>query len=260
MVERLLLITALAALLSLPSWAAKPRSDLVSTSEPRPLTVRAQLVPRLDTTLSAPMTGRLTAFPVREGRQVEKGTKLARFDCEAERAERAVASARLDAARAQRQVNERLAEMRNVSALDVKLSKSEEAMAKAELRRIAAQLKRCELAAPFSGEVVEAFVSAHQYVKVGEPLLRLVDPTSVEAEMVLPSTVLSWLRPGHWAVLALDELGMELVLEVERIIGEVDPVSQTVRVTAKLPTNAPATLLPGMSGGVRIERSDEPPR
>ncbi len=245
----LLSLFTLPLLHSLPTSAAE--SAAVSAAEP--FSARAQLLARRTATLSAGMAGRVERFPVRPGQRVERGATLVRFDCRAERASRAVAASRLDAASIRQQVNQRLAELQNVSTLDLELSRAEEAIARADLKRIDAELGQCTVRAPFDGEVVETFVRAEHYLKIGEPLLRLVDSGDLEIEMVLPSSLLRWLEVGQPLEMVVDELAATLPAKIERIVGEVEPVSQTVRVVA-LPDagGVVGRLLPGMSGRITL--------
>lgn len=212
-------------------------------------TIRGQLQSIRHTVLSAGISGRITDFPVRVGSRVKAGDSLVRFDCQREQARKEVAQARLAAAETKLQVNRRLAELNTLSGLDLRLSEAEMAIAQAELKQIRVTLERCHLRAPFAGVVVEKPVQAHQHVAEGDPLLELVDPAALEVAMVVPSAWLARLAPGTGFRLRVDETGEVVEAKVARLVGRIDPVSQSMRVIGEL-VERPDAVLPGMSGTV----------
>lgn len=216
--------------------------------------IRGQLKSTRYTTLSAGMSGTLLDFPVRPGSLVKEGDLLARFDCRAEEAERSVVVAKKQGAAARHEVNKKLSEFDNVSGLELSLSQAELAMAESELKLIDVRLSHCEIRAPFTGQVINKQFQQYQFVPVGEPLLELVDTEQLEVEMVLQSAWLGRLNSGDHFSITLDETGESVSARIDRIVGSVDPVSQTVRVIGSLETSG-SGLLPGMSGEVVMDAS-----
>jgi RND family efflux transporter MFP subunit len=238
--------TLAAALLLLPVVAAAAEPVVPAVREPA---LRGQLRSSRHAVLSAGMAGILTDMPADSGGSVRQGEVVAVFDCSAEQADRDVAVAKLQGARAKLSVNQRLAQAKNIGLIDVELSRAEAGMVTAELRRIEAHLRHCTVQAPFPGTVVERRVQAHEYVALGAPLLELVDPASLEIEMVVPSRMMARLGPGTPFRLRVDENGQEAGAVVDRVVDVIDPVSQTLRVIGRL-TQPNAALKPGMSGDV----------
>ena len=224
----------------LTATLAAPKSENV---------IRGQLRARQFTTLAANLPGKLISFPVIVGQRLNKGQTIAVFDCQIEKAEKDVSLAKLGAAQSKLQVNTQLAQYKNVSELELTLSKSEVAVQKAELSRIEAVLSKCVVVSPFAAVVSEKVAQAFQYVKEGEPLLELVDTNHLEVEMVIPSRLLKKLANGTVFTLKLDEIDTPVKAKIDRNVGTIDPVSQTIRVIATL-LNPPVALLPGMSGEV----------
>jgi membrane fusion protein (multidrug efflux system) len=214
-------------------------------------TIRGQLRARQFTTLSASVSARLTSFPIAQGQRVGKGQTLAVFDCQMERASKEVLEAKLSAAQSKLEVNNQLNLYKNISEIDVILSKSDVTVQQAELNRIQALLNKCSVSAPFSAIVSQKKAQAYQYVKEGEPLLELVDTGNLEIEMVIPSRLLKKLTVGTVFSIRLDEIGQVVKARVDRNVGTIDPVSQTIRVIGTL-IAPPLTLLPGMSGEVQF--------
>jgi RND family efflux transporter MFP subunit len=213
--------------------------------------VRGQLRPRRHTILAAGLAGQISEFPVELGSRVEEGGLLVRMVCDEVQAELGVTQARIGAAAARYNVNRRLAEARNISDLEVDLSRAELAVARAERARIQAQADYCEIAAPFQGVVVDKLAQAHQHVAEGEPLLELVDDAELEVEVAVPSTWLPNVGGDARFEILLDETGQTLSGRFVRTVGRIDPVSQTLRVIGRL-DDPPPGLLPGMSGDLRL--------
>ncbi|MEN5343193.1 HlyD family secretion protein [Achromobacter mucicolens] len=112
---------------------------------------------------------------------------------------------------------------------------------------------KCAIAAPFDGRVSKRSASPQQFAEPGKPLLTIVDTSHLELKMIVPSKWLVWLKPGHALSVQVDESGKAYPAKVARIGARVDPVTQTVDVTAALTTGA-AELLPGMSGWTTFAR------
>ena len=214
------------------------------------LSVRGQLRPAQAASLSAGVGRQITHISVQAGSDFQEGDVLVRFDCREEGAEKDI-KAKLDAARTRQDVNLRLEEFENVSVLAIELSRAELAMTEAELRKIDAILDKCVVRAPFSGSVVEKSAQEYQFVGVGEPLLEIMNPDSLEIEAVLPSTALAWIEKGQILEMDIDETGALVAAQVDRIVREVDPVSQTIRIFGSI-DSAGVNLLPGMSGQLRF--------
>ena len=211
--------------------------------------VRGQVKAKHHAVLSARISATLNRLSAHEGDRVKAGAPLARFDCTPLQAELLVAQTRRRAALTKLDVNQRLATANNLSKLDLALSEAEVELAKAEEQGIRAKLSRCSLSAPFSGVITEQHAQAHEYVAEGDPVFRLVNTKDLLIEMVVPSVWLGKLAIGTEFGLEVDELDRRVTAKILYIVGEVDAVSQTVRVVGK-PVRAQGRLVPGMSGNV----------
>lgn len=211
--------------------------------------MRGQLRPVNHTVLSSTVDAKLIEFPVKTGSRVSDGEVIARFKCDVEKADLLIGQSRVKVAQDNLQVNERLAELNNVSGIDLSTSIEELAIAQAEVERTRAILSDCVVEAPFAGVVTEKFVQAHQYLQKGDTLVEIVDTVNLEVEMVLPSLELARYQVGAMFSLRIDETGQTVQAELVRIVDVIDPVSQTLRVIGKL-VDPPEGLMPGMSGVV----------
>lgn len=216
--------------------------------------VRAKIRPVQHAILSAPLSATLVQLGAREGSRVKKGERLMKFDCTPLEAQLIVSQTRRKAALTKLDVNERLEKIHNVSKLELSLSRSEVELTEADIKGIRAQLAQCSVDAPFSGVVTQQLMQAREFVRAGDPVLRLVNIEDLEIEMVVPSSLLTRLHRGDHFDLHVDELNRNIPSTIKYVVREVDPVSQTVRVIGA-PVKPDDDLLPGMSGNVSFDFS-----
>lgn len=224
-------------------------SVAVGQDAPFVMSVRGQLRPAEYSSLAAGVAKTIIEVPVRAGSFFQEGQTLLRFDCREEEAQKEIMEARLGVAKIQLDTNSRLDALSNVSKIELEISRGEVAVAVAELKRIDAMLDKCEIRAPFPGTVTEKLVQPFQFAALGDPLLRIVNPQSLEVEAVLPSSALAWIKEGQPFTVRLDETGEVVNAVVDRLVQEVDPVSQTLRIFGRLQGDN-KSLLPGMSGNL----------
>ena len=142
-----------------------------------------------------------------------------------------------------------LAELENISDPNLIASEAELNVARSEIRRVNSILKHCEIRAPFSGQLTEKHAESHEYVQEGAPLFEIIDISHLEVEMVIASKWLERFQIGETFQIRIDETDSLVDASVQRIIGSIDPVSQTIKVIGELKTQN-SLLLPGMSGSI----------
>jgi multidrug efflux pump subunit AcrA (membrane-fusion protein) len=130
-------------------------------------------------------------------------------------------------------------------------AKAEADEAKADVQVAQAVLDRCVIKAPFSGKVAEIIARPYQSVRIGDPLIEILDDKTLEVEFMAPSRALLKLKPGSHFKVTLDETATSYDAEITRLGGKVDPVSQTIKVYGRIVDKA-GELLPGMSGAVEF--------
>ena len=185
-----MLARALGAILFFSAASVCAQSSSSDTAQ-----VRVQLSARDAATLSAQMDGRIVSFAGREGASFKKGAPLVRFDCRVERAELAKAVAERDAARDNARVVQRLVKLNSASELEAAKVKADLAAANADVAVRSAVVSRCTVAAPFDGRIAAEEARVHEYVTAGQSLLKVHDPASLEAQAIVPSAWLTWLKP-----------------------------------------------------------------
>ena len=200
-----------------------------------------------EATLSARISARIVELPYAEGTEFARGATLAAFDCERPLAEARAAAAALNAQRKQVETNEELDRFNAIGKNDLQVSRAQLDRSQAESDALASQTKACAITAPFRGRVLARLARQHEFVQTGTPLLKIVDTSSTEVDIIVPSHWLSWLGPGTRFEFRIDETRGVLPAKVVRLLPSVDPVSRTIRIVATF-TTPDARVLPGMSG------------
>ena len=219
---------------------------------PNPGLFRAQLSSISKATISSGISAKIARMPFREGQRFRRGQTLVSYDCSVIRARLARTRAAQAAAASRLKSAEELNKLNSISLNDYDAARSAVKVAAAETAEQRSELARCSVSAPFSGIVGETFVRSNEYVAEGTRLLTIYDDSAFEVETLLPSSSLRTLRVGTKLQLKVDETGGVYPVQVTRIAGSVDPVSQSVKVTGRLLSakSGSVRLLPGMSGTV----------
>lgn len=234
--------------LGLPAMAQQPPLPPPPGAAPSAAPeIRVQIRARQHATLSAEMAGKIVELPFRDGESFKKGDRLVGFDCAAQRARQDQAAAAAQAASRKREVSGKLNQLNSISQLEMATAESAEAQAKAELALTGVMVQRCTITAPYDGRVADVQVQRYAFAAEGAPLLTVYDSSQYDIEMIVPSSWLSWLKPGNSFRLRIDETGSEHPAEITRLSGAVDPVSQSIRVYGRI-KGATDMLRPGMSG------------
>jgi RND family efflux transporter MFP subunit len=237
-----------AAEVSKPPEAAKP-PEVKSSAEPE---VAALIVAGEETTLSSQMAGRIQKVSVGLGDKVKKGARLIAFDCSEQQAQLETAQAEFRAARDTHLSRLRLQALGAAGELEVTVAAAAADKARSQVTLRASQLAYCKVAAPFSGNVARLRVKASESVNLGQPLVDLVNPASLKAQMFVPAAWIAWLRPGAPLSIHVRETGQTYKARVSKINSRVDGVSQQLELEAKI-EKGEIRLLPGMVGSATFE-------
>ena len=218
-----------------PSSAAPPSAQTADDGR-----IRVQLVSRDEVDISSEISAKIAALPFRDGDAFRAGQTLVSLDCSLYAAQLRKAQAEADASRDLQRVDQRLAQLHSIGELEVTQADGKAKADAAQVAYMQATVRKCAIAAPFDGRVVKRSAAPQQFAEAGKPLLTIIDTSHLELKMIVPSKWLAWLKPGRPLTVQVDEVG-------RRYPARVDPVTQTVDVTAAL-TGSAAELLPGMSG------------
>jgi RND family efflux transporter MFP subunit len=116
-------------------------------------------------------------------------------------------------------------------------------IARATLRQIEERLSRAELRTPFAGLVAERTKRAGEEVSRGEVVARMLDPETLEIRLFLPLRHVRAIKPGDRVTVRVD--GAEAVAKVRSIVPAGDARSQSFEVLVDLPSRAEPRLASG---------------
>ena len=249
----LVLLTAMAVNVSATGGSKGDRS--VHVTRPESGSIRGIVKASAQAVLYAQVQGRVSQLPYKEGQRFEKGYTLVQLDCDKYRAELAVAIAEHEARDKVYKNNIELDKLNAVSELDLETSEAEAKKALAAIRVAEVNVKGCQIVAPFGGRVIGTMVNEHENVFPNDKLISLLDDSSLEIELVLPSSSLSWLRRKSSFTFVVDETRRSYRARIREIGASIDPASQTIKVTGAF-EKLPPDILAGMSGSAQF--SEQP--
>ena len=220
-------------------------------SAPSVPTARVVVKAEQNVAISAEINARITRMPFKEGDRFEAGAVLVEFDCQRIRAELAAAQAANKLHRNAYETMSHLQKLGSSGVYNVRQAQFEMERSAAEVDSLKAKQATCTIRAPFAGAVVERLAAAHEVVSPNQPVLKIVDRAEPELQLIVPSSWREWLTVGTTFEVDIDENRRSYQASVQNISGAVDPVSQTLRVLARLQGNA-GEVMPGMSGMARF--------
>ncbi|HMS83312.1 MAG TPA: efflux RND transporter periplasmic adaptor subunit [Nitrospira sp.] len=244
-----LLLTATAMGVPATGWSKGDR--LIQQGAKEPGVARGIVKAVSQAVLYAQIQGRVNQVPYKEGQRFVKGATLVQLECDKYQAELAAAAAEHEGKSKTFQNNKELAKLNAVSTLDLEVSEADAQKAGAARRIAEINVRGCHLAAPFGGRIVDVMVHEHENVFPNDKLLSVLDDTSLEIELVLPSMALTWLKRQARFTFIVDETGKGYSAKVKEIGAAVDAASQTVKVTGVFDT-LPKNVLSGMSGSAQF--------
>lgn len=178
------------------------------------------------------MVEKCTAINVEEGDRVTKGQILAELDkkdmqSQIEEAESQVRTQRIQCERAKKLADEGLGPKADYDTAKLNLDQAE-----SQLKRLKLQLSDLTIRSPITGIVTSRELQVGQLVSSGQPIFRIVDPTSYMLIINPPEQQLANLKVGQTAEVTIDAIKNEVFeARVRKINPNVDPASGTVKVT-----------------------------
>jgi RND family efflux transporter MFP subunit len=199
--------------------------------------------------LSAELAGKIAQMPKRMGETFKKGDTLVALDCAIFKAQRDKVSAEREAAQTKVENNRQLNKLNSIGKLEVAISEAELKKIEAELRIATLNTERCNIRAPYDGEVVALQANEHESVREQQPLIEILSNHQLEAEIIVPANWIGWLKETMPISLVMDETGKEIKTTIHRISPMIDPVSQTIQLRAKIQDN---DAMAGMSASAKL--------
>ena len=131
--------------------------------------------------------------------------------------------------------------------LEVDIANSKQMFQDANLKLAEQDLASCHIAAPFAGRLVKKLLQEHEFVKVGQSLIQIIDDNQLLAVMHLPSSERNLVKIGESQRVQVDETASAHTGTVYEIGGEIDYGSRTFEIKLLI-DNRDGALSAGMSG------------
>jgi RND family efflux transporter MFP subunit len=219
--------------------------------------------------LSFRVSGPLVSFPVSVGDEVKAGSELARIDPRDFEVKIETISSKLEQAKASLTVAEREYQraievqkrdkgLISASEVDKRLGARDAARAnvsslKSALDSAEDDLGYTHLKAPFDGVVVATYVENFEDVLAKQPVLRLLDPSSIKMVVSVPESLIGYAPHVEEVVVRFDALpGLEVAAQIDEIGREATQATRTYPVTLIMEQPENAEILPGMAGKAQI--------
>ena len=241
--------------------ALQPASGQKSKTEQRqydyqaseqPLEVEGVLVPQKTTVISSSHDGKINRIYFDDGDLFKKGEVLVTYTCEDLKAELETVESEYKLFAEKGSRGEKLFKLDIISEIEKMDMESELTKARARRGVLLARMQNCVIRAAYDGRVVNRLANDNEYTRTDRVLMEVASTESLEIEFLIPSKWLRWVNVDAPVTVSLSETNETYDATITRIHGEVDPVSQSIQITAKLaPYQKP--LLPGMSGTVTLD-------
>ena len=247
-------------------WLGIAAATAADGAEAHP--VKVVLFPFREAEIVARIDGTVQKHHFRVGEHFGDGALLVKIDdtrykIELERAEARAEEAKLQAKLA-REIyvsQKELFEQEFQSKLELQKREAEAASADARQRIADADVNEaemllgyCSVSAPFAGKLERIHCREYENVRIGQPLIKIIDDASLLAVMNMP---LSELRPvGTPLTMSFRNGAAEVNGKILEIAPQADHRSGTIEVKV-LVANDSGALVPGMTGVWRPEKNAE---
>ncbi len=223
------------------------------TADEKNFSAYASLTAVNEATFSSKLASSIENIFFRPGETFKKDDVLIAFDCEEIQLELDKAKADFKLSEAVLKSTKDLRKLNSASNLEVAKAEGEHERNIAQVRLLQFKEKQCKLTAPYDGETIVQEVNAHETVKIGDPLLTIVNNQSLEVEIYAPSIWLKDIHIGSSFQLHLDEFSLDKTFHgvVTQIVDRIDPASQSALIYGRLQNNT--GLFAGMSGVAQFE-------
>ena len=258
-------VILLAGLLAFNAYANNPTvivSTVEESSRAAPVRVNGAVRAMHDILLPARSEGQLE-WTLQEGHLVEEGDVLARLD--RKQLDIALAEEKLMVERGQVNLRYLDEEVNRLEALASKnlaattqlaemtsrrdLASNDIQVARARIARIEDNLERTDIVSPVSGVIVERLKEKGEYARVGETVVRVVDPSSLEVIAAVPVTNLNRIDFDAAVTVSLSDLSF--TTRLKSVIQAGDQSSQMFNVIVDVPRE----MAPNMVSGQFVEVS-----
>jgi membrane fusion protein (multidrug efflux system) len=189
---------------------AVKQAEAQALKVPRTLVLSGSLIGSQEAKVAAGAAGKVVQTFVERGSVVHKGGVIAKLDAravgaqaqeaaaQAESAKAQEAQAKLDCARTEQMLEKGAISKADYDKAHTACESTKWSVSAAEARKTltAEALRDTEIKAPFSGMVIERFVTAGEYVRADSPVVSLVDVDALRVELTVPEADVVSIKQG----------------------------------------------------------------
>lgn len=219
--------------------------------DPR-ITAEAVLVPKRSTVISSSRDGQIRQINFDNGDLFKKGDVLIEYECSDLEAQLAAILSEETLSRQKALSSMKLLKLEIMSDIENLTLETEQKKAEAERKSLQQRLSSCTIKADYDGRVTNRLANPGEYTRTDRVLMEVASLETLEAEFILPSRWLRWVNTGAPVIINIYETGKRYDAVINRIHGEIDPISRSIQMSAEL-GKYEAPLLPGMSGEVTVD-------
>lgn len=211
-------------------------------------------------TITAELTGKVTAIAFEPGTKVKAGDLLLQQDISAETAQLRAAEVAVDLARINFERSKKMLQEKVVAAANYDNADAQLKQALAQIDTIKATIAKKTIRAPFGGRLGIRMVNIGQILKEGEPIVSLQALDPIFINFLVPQQQIPRLQTGLPVRLTSDGLPVGHIMEgaITAFNPEVDAASRNIRVQATI-ANPAELLRPGMFANVAVVLPEKTP-
>lgn len=229
-----------------------PEENYKYEPEETTLDIEGVLVPQSSTVISSSRDGQIAKINFDNGDMFQKGDILIEYDCSDVKAELEAAEAEKTLTGKRSSRNNKLFKLDIISDIEDLGFKTEDIKASAQAKIIEHRMEQCYIRAAYDGRVTNRLANEHEFTRTDRVLMEVASLDDLELEFLVPSIWLRWVNVDAPISITVNETAESYDATITRIYGEIDPVSQSIQMSAKLaPYESP--LLPGMSGTITLD-------
>ena len=204
-------------------------------------------------TITAELTGKVTAIAFEPGTKIKAGELLLQQDISAETAQLRAAEVAVDLARINFDRSKKMLQEKVVAAANYDNADAQLKQALAQIDTIKATIAKKTIRAPFAGRLGIRMVNIGQIIKEGEPIVSLQALDPIFVNFLVPQQQIPRLQTGLAVRLTSDGLpaGQVMTGSITAFNPEVDAASRNIRVQATI-ANPAELLRPGMFANVAV--------
>jgi RND family efflux transporter MFP subunit len=198
------------------------------------------VIPLLEPTIASRIDGFVVNVPVQIGDWVEKGAKLVIVESLDNQRDKQVQYSVIAEAKAHltkaRNNLDRDKKLRNTPALsrqrladrtaEVAIREAILARARTQLVQIQDQLDRHRITAPFKGIITNKSIQPGEWIREGQGVITLLDPSQLEVKALIPAHIADTLAVGDKAQTYFPKQGTTLAITLRAILPRQNPISR----------------------------------